>query len=109
METFPKTLEKQVQAAKEKTTERLADDFEKNQALMESKFEGEKNVFKGKIESLETMVKVQTTQIEDLSRKHEQAYEKVQDIANRAVAAAKREIVSVPYRSGSTGDEKQAV
>ena len=54
-------------------------------------------------------MKLQTTQIEELSRKHEQAYEKVQDIANRAVAAAKREIVSVPYRPGSTGDdEKQA-
>ena len=68
-------------------------------------FEGEKNVLKGRIESLETMVKLQTTQIEELSRKHEQAYEKVQDIANRAVAAAKREIVSVPYRLGSTGDD----
>ena len=76
---------------------------------MESKFEGEKNVLKGKVESLEAMVKVQTTQIEELSRKHEQAYEKVQDIANRAVAAAKREIISVPYRHGFTGnDEKQA-
>jgi chromosome segregation ATPase len=108
VETFPKTLEKQVQAAKEKTAERLVSDFEKNRELMESKFEGEKNVLKGKVESLEAMVKVQTTQIEELSRKHEQAYEKVQDIANRAVAAAKREIISVPYRPGFTGnDEKQ--
>ena len=109
VETFPQTLEKQVRAAKESVSERLASDFEKDRALMESKFVGEKNVLKGRIESLEKMTKIQTTQIVELSRKHEQAYEKVQDIANRAVAAAKREIISAPYRPGPTGnDEKQA-
>jgi hypothetical protein len=77
VETFPQTLEKQVRAAKESVSERLTSDFEKDRALMESKFEGEKNVLKGGIESLEKMTKVQTSQIEELSRKHEQAYEKV--------------------------------
>ncbi len=56
-----------------------------------------------KIESLEKMNEFQASQIEELSRKHEQAYEKVQDIANRAVAAAKREVISVPYTPGSAG------
>jgi len=37
----------------------------------------------------------------ELSRKHEQAYEKVQDIANRAVAAAKREVIPVAAASHS--------
>lgn len=35
-------------------------------------------------------------QIFKMSERYEQAYEKVQDIANRAVAAAKREFISVP-------------
>jgi hypothetical protein len=109
VETFPQTLERQVQGAKEDTAKRLVSDFEKERALMQSKFEGEKNVLKSRIESLETMAKLQTSQIEELSKKQELAYEKVQDIANRAVASAKREIVSMPYKHGSTGnDEKQA-
>jgi hypothetical protein len=46
---------------------------------------------------MEKLVKSQADQIADLSRRHEQAYEKVQDIANRAVASARRDDMSV-YR-----------
>jgi predicted nucleic acid-binding Zn-ribbon protein len=46
---------------------------------------------------MEKLVKSQADQITDLSRRHEQAYEKVQDIANRAVASARRDDMSV-YR-----------
>jgi uncharacterized coiled-coil protein SlyX len=63
---------------------------------MESRFEGEKNVLAARIESLNNLVTSQAAQISDLAKKHEQAYEKVQDIANRAVAAAKRESYSAP-------------
>ncbi len=65
------------------TTARLTADFEKNEALLKANFEGEKNVFLSKIESLEKFVQSQAEQISELSRKHEQAYEKVQDIANK--------------------------
>ena len=61
-----------------------------------SRFEGEKNVLAARIESLNNLVTSQAAQISDLSKKHEQAYEKVQDIANRAVAAAKHESYSTP-------------
>lgn len=99
VDTFPKRLENAVQAAVEDATERVTKDFEKDKILMESKFEGEKNVLTSKIDSLERLVASQATQIADLSRRHEQAYEKVQDIANRAVSSARRESYSATQRS----------
>jgi phage-related minor tail protein len=91
------------------TTLALTREFEKDKALLEARFDGEKNVLTGKIESLEKMVASQVAQINVLSKNHEKAYEKVQDIANRAVAAAKREIYPVPVRSPApmTRDENQ--
>jgi len=52
-------------------------------------------------------VKNQAAQIVDLVKGHERAYEKVQDIANRAISAAKREIISIPVpsRSSQKSDE----
>lgn len=91
VETFPKLKESAIRAAVDDTAARLTSDFEKEKALMESKYEGEKNVLVGKIEALDNLVASQAAQIVDLLKKHEQAYEKVQDIANRAVAASKRE------------------
>jgi len=110
VDTFPRRLENAVQKAKDDTTTVLTREFEKDKALLESKFEGEKNVLAGKIESLEKMGASQAAQIGDLSKSHEKAYEKVQDIANRAVAAAKREVYSMPIRSTSAAsarDENQ--
>ena len=96
VESFPKRNEAAVQAAVAETTKRLTHDFGRDRALMESRFEGEKNVLAARIESLNNLVASQAAQISDLSKKHEQAYEKVQDIANRAVAAAKRESYTAP-------------
>ncbi|MEJ2726875.1 MAG: hypothetical protein P8175_20025 [Deltaproteobacteria bacterium] len=74
---------------------------------MESRFEGEKNVLSSRIESLEKQLKSQDAQIADLSRKHELAYEKVQDIANRAVAAAKREYIPFPVQPHGPGQAEK--
>ena len=41
------------------------------------------------------------------AQRHEQAYEKVQDIANRAVAAAKREFISVPVTNRMVSDQDE--
>jgi chromosome segregation ATPase len=110
VETFPKRLENAVKTAVDDATARLEDDVEKDKALMESKFEGEKNVLLGKIQSLEKLVEAQAAQIADLSKRQEQAYEKVQDIANRAVAAAKREVYPPsypPHASAPVHEEKE--
>jgi len=107
VEAFPQRLEDKVQAAVKETTEKLTTDFEKSKELLEAKFAGEKNVLSSKIESLQSVVKTQELQIAELSKRNEQAYEKVQDIANRAVAGAKREYISVPTNSQGTGSQPE--
>ena len=106
---FPKRLDAAVQKAVADTTKQLTRDFESDKALMQARFDGEKNVLAGKIEALEKMAAAQAAQIADLSQKSEQAYEKVQDIANKAVSASRRESYSQPpSRSGiSVRDEEQ--
>lgn len=99
VEAFPQRMEMKVKEAVDTVTERLTSDFQKTRELLEAKFEGEKNVLSSRIESLEKSVKSQEAQLEDLSRRNDQAYEKVQDIANRAVASAKKEYVYIPQDS----------
>ena len=91
VESFPKRNESAIQTAVAEITKRLTLDFGRDKALMEARFEGEKNVLLGKIEALEKAVASQAAQINDLAKKSELAYEKVQDIANRAVTAASRD------------------
>ena len=98
VESFPKRNEAAVQKAVADATERLTRDFKGDKALMEARFEGERNVLMEKIEALEKMVASQAAQISDLAKKNELAYEKVQDIANRAVASAKRDTYSAPIQ-----------
>lgn len=106
---FAKRLEAAVQGAVADTTKQLTRDFESEKALMQARFDGERNVLAGKIEALEKMASAQAAQISDLSQKSEKAYEKVQDIANKAVSASRRESYSQPAsRSGiSVRDEEQ--
>ena len=109
VEGFPKRLDAAVQKALTETTKQLTRDFESDKALMQARFDGEKNVLSGKIEALEKMAASQAAQISDLSQKSEKAYEKVQDIANKAVSASRREsYAQPPSRSGvSVRDEDQ--
>lgn len=104
VESFPKRNEASIQTAVAQTTDRLTRDFKSDKALMEARFEGERNVLLGKIEALEKAVSSQAAQIGDLSKKSELAYEKVQDIANRAVTASRRESYSAPvHHSAASG------
>ncbi|MEA3231892.1 MAG: hypothetical protein U9Q05_09085 [Thermodesulfobacteriota bacterium] len=110
VESFPKRNESAVQTAMTEITERLTRDFERDKTLMEARFEGEKNVLLGKIEALEKAVASQAAQISDLAKKSELAYEKVQDIANRAVTAASRDNYPSPvhHTTGPVRDDSQA-
>jgi hypothetical protein len=109
VESFPKRTESAVQAAVAETTKRLSRDFESDKALIQARFDGEKNVLVGKIEALEKMAASQAALIADLSKKSELAYEKVQDIANRAVTAARREsyVPPVQHAGVAVRDDKQ--
>jgi chromosome segregation ATPase len=101
VESFPKRNEAAVQKAVADATERLTMNFKADKALMEARFEGERNVLMGKIEALEKMVASQAAQISDLAKKNELAYEKVQDIANRAVTSARRDTYSAPIHQSN--------
>ncbi|EFK05215.1 conserved hypothetical protein [delta proteobacterium NaphS2] len=105
VEGFQKKLDDAVKKAVGETTERLKSDFQKHEALLKATFDGEKNVLASRIETLERMVKAQESQIGALSQKQEQAYQKVQEIANRAVDASKREIV-IPANYPSPGSRR---
>ena len=106
VESFPTRSEASIQTAVAQTTDRLTRDFKSDKALMEARFEGERNVLLGKIEALEKTVSSQAAQIGDLSKKSELAYEKVQDIANRAVTASRRESYPAPvHHSTASGRE----
>ncbi len=104
---FPQKLNKEIDTGVAATTERLTSDFEKSKALIEAQYEGQKNVLTSRIEALEKLVKNQEVQMAKLSERHEQAYEKVQDIANRAVEAAKREYISVPVTQPKSSEKDQ--
>ncbi len=98
-------METKVKEATVQTTKRLEMDFSKARDLMQARFDGEKNVMLGKIEALEAMVASQREQLVSLAEKQEKAYEKVQDIANRAVAAAKREVITIANHGGGKGQD----
>ena len=99
VEAFPAERDIAVRAAVDETTKRLETAFESKEALFKAQFEGEKNVLCSKIESLEAQNAALRAQIAELTTKQDKAYEKIQDIANRAVDAARREVVTVPVRA----------
>lgn len=108
VETFPQKLNTDIQKVAAATTERLTSDFEKTKALLEAKHAGESNLLKSKIEFLEKLVSSQEAQMVQFAKRNDQAYEKVQDIANRAVASAKREFISVPLNSRKASDQDES-
>ncbi len=73
---------------KNDTTARVSAEYEHKLALQTQQFEGEKNVLASRIEGLEQLVESLRRQVESLSQQQEKAYEKVQDIATRAVDRA---------------------
>ncbi len=107
VEAFPAEKEAAVAAAVQETTARLNTAFENKEALLKAQFEGEKNVLLSKIEALEAQNAGQKALIKELAAKQDKAYEKIQDIANRAVEAARREIVALPLRQAAEDSERQ--
>ena len=82
---FPKELETAVNRAIKETTDKLTFEAKTKEQLLRKEFEGEGNVFKTRIDSMEKLVKEQSDQISRLSQQLEAAYQKVQDIAVKTV------------------------
>jgi hypothetical protein len=82
---FPAEREEAVKQAVAETTGRLAAEHASREELLKRDLAGEKNVMKGRIESLEQTVKEQAAQLAKLSQQSERAYGQMQDIAVKAI------------------------
>jgi len=85
---FPGELEAAVKKAVQDISGRLTADAKSREELLKKEFDGERKVLTTKIEALEKMVKEQHEQIGRLSQQLEKSYEKVEDIAVKAVQSA---------------------
>ena len=90
---FDKKTEKAVQLAVDESMTRLTAEFNAKQALEKATHEGQSSVYQSRIDALEKQVASQAQQVEQLSSLQESAYQKVQDIASRAVDSSRREVV----------------
>jgi len=85
MSVFPKELETAVNKAVKEATEKITAEAKNREQLMNKEFEGERGVLTTRIESLEKTVKRQSEQIAKLSAQLENSYQKVEDIAVKAI------------------------
>ncbi len=82
---FPKELETAVAKAVQDSSERLKLEAKNREELLRKEFEGQRNVLSTRIESLERTVKEQAELNSKFSRQLETAYQKVQEIAEKAI------------------------
>ena len=90
VQEFPKKLDTAVAAAIEDTTQRMQREAKYQQDLLHKDFEGQKNVLTARIQSLEKAVKEQGDQLGKLSQQQESAYQKIQDVAVKAIEGASK-------------------
>jgi hypothetical protein len=83
--TFAKELESAVEKAVKEVADRLKLEAKNREELLRKEFEGERNVSVARIEALERMTKDLSDQNGKLSRQLENAYQKVQEIAEKAI------------------------
>jgi hypothetical protein len=82
---FPSEMESAVSKAVKETSEKLQTAAKNQVDLSNKQFEGERNVLTTRIESLQATVKQQAEQIVKLTQHQEMAYEKIQNIALKAI------------------------
>jgi len=90
VQEFPKRLDAAVAAAVKETTDRIQREAKYQQDLLHKDFEGQKNVLTARIQSLEKAVKEQADQLAKLSQQQEAAYQKIQDVAVKAIEGASK-------------------
>jgi len=82
---FPKELESAVDKAAKEVGDRLKLEAKNREELLRKEFEGERNVSAARSEALEKMNKDLSDQNAKLSKQLESAYQKVQEIAEKAI------------------------
>ena len=87
---FPRKLEAVVTKAVEESTERIELETKYQKDLLQKEFEGQRNVLTAKIQSLEKTVQEQNEQTTKLSTQQDAAYQKIQDVAVKAIEGASK-------------------
>ncbi len=82
---FPKELETTVAKAVKEATEKIQLEARNKEQLLGKESEGKQNVLTTRIASLESMVKEQADQLARATKQLELAYQKVQEIAEKAI------------------------
>ncbi|HSW02600.1 MAG TPA: hypothetical protein VLI39_20725 [Sedimentisphaerales bacterium] len=77
-------------AAVKETAERIQREAKYQHDLLHKDFEGQKNVLTARIQSLEKAVKEQADQLGKLSQQQEASYQKIQDVAVKAIEGASK-------------------
>lgn len=110
VEVFPKEIEAAVNKAVKETTEKTQLEARNKEELFKKSFEGERNVLATKIESLEKLAKEQREQISKLSQQMENAYQKMQEMAIKAVGGVsdlKSLVTSQPFAAEQSKKQSQ--
>ena len=87
---FPQKLEATVAKAVEESNERIELETKYQKDLLQKEFEGQRNVLTVRIQSLEKTVKEQNEQTAKLSTQQDAAYQKIQDVAVKAIEGASK-------------------
>ncbi len=105
MESFSKELELAVQKTTKETTEKCQAESRNREEFLKKSFEGERNVLQTRVDSFEILVKEQKEQMLKLSQQLEKAYQKVEDIAEKAVGGTSelRAAINSPQWAGDQG------
>ncbi len=85
VDKFQAELDAAIKKSIETTTQKLTAEAKGKQDLLTKEFEGEKNVLKTKIESLTKIASEQEKKISELTKKLDEAYQKVQGVAVKAI------------------------
>jgi hypothetical protein len=87
---FPRELETAVNKAVKETTERIRIEATNKEQLLNKEFEGERKVLTTRIQALEKTAKEQSEHVSKLSEQLEKSYQKVEDIAVKAIDSSSR-------------------
>lgn len=103
---FPKELEIAVNKAVKETTERITIEATNKEQLLNKEFEGERRVLTTQIQAFEKTAKEQSEQISKLSEQLEKSYQKVEDIAVKAIDSSSRSQSLANLQQMITGQTK---
>ena len=88
VENFEEELKAAVEEASKGISVKLGLEYKNKEELLREEFKGEVNVLKTKIQGLEKLAAEQAKKINELTNKLDAAYQKVQDVAVKAIEGA---------------------